>query len=182
MMRLRLITLLLFLPGGCATLERPARLPPAEAACFELFEEVDTQIGRAGLRDEGVSPEAGFPYVRSNRLLAALAEKADEGAGLDSWLQHLGDLDARARGLELQRYDKAIGGLTTAALTERLARCREDLLAKDRQDPARLARLREASEVADDYVLWWRVAGLYPLTDSRRLGPSRTGWRISAIR
>jgi hypothetical protein len=159
-----LISLLLLVPVGCATLERPVGLQSAEVACFDLFEEVDTQIGQAGLRDEGDSALAGFPYLRSNRLLAALAEKADEGARLDSWLQHLGDLDARARRLELQRYGKVIAGLTTAALTERLARCREDLLAKDRLDPARLARLREASHVPDDYVLWWRVAGLYPLT------------------
>lgn len=159
-----LIAALLYLLGGCASLERPTDLSPAELACFSLFEEVDVHIQHAGLRDGGVSPVAGFPYLRSNRLLAALAGQADEGARLDSWLRHLGDLDARARDLELQRYAKPIAGHTPAALAEHLGRCREDLLARDRQQPARLVRLREASQVADDYVLWWRVAGLYPLT------------------
>lgn len=158
------IVLLLCLLGGCAALERPVGLPPAEAACFGLFVEVDGHIRRAGLRDEGDSRVAGFPYLRSNRLLAALADRADEGASVDIWLQQLGELDARARHFELQRYGNPIAGLAPAALTERLGQCREDLLAIDRQDSARLARLREASQVADDYVFWWRVAGLYPLT------------------
>ena len=159
-----LVVVLMLLAAGCATLERPAGPPAAHAACFALFETVDGHIQRAGLRDEGDSPVAGFPYLRSNRLLAALAERADEGARLDSWLQHLGDLDANARQLELQRHGGPIAGFTAAVVSDRLDACRQDLLARDRQDPARIARLRQASQVADDYVLWWRVAGLYPLT------------------
>lgn len=159
-----LVVVLMLLATGCATLERSAGFPAAHGACFGLFETVDGHIQRAGLRDEGDSPVAGFPYLRSNRLLAALAERADEGARLDSWLRHLGDLDANARHLELQRHGGPVAGLAAVDLRDRLDECRQDLLAHDRQDPARIARLRRASQVPDDYMLWWRVAGLYPLT------------------
>ena len=159
-----LVIVSMLLAAGCATLERPAGRPAAHAACLDWFETVDGHIQRAGLRDEGASPVAGFPYLRSNRLLAALADRADEGARLDRWLQHLGELDANARHLELQRHGGPIAGLGAAAMSDRLDACRQDLLARDRQDPARIARLRQASQVPDDYVLWWRVAGLYPLT------------------
>jgi hypothetical protein len=159
-----LLALLLVLPGGCATLQRPAGLAPEQAGCFELFEAVDARIGAAGLRDEGDSPVAGFPYLRSNRLLAAMADRADEGERVDSWLAHMAELDARARGFELLRYGKPIAGLPPVALDRRLSECRQRLLAHDRLDRTRLAQLRLASQVADDYVPWWRVVGVYPLT------------------
>src|SRR3970282_1251493 len=126
-----LAVVLMLLAAGCATLERPAGLPAAHAACVGLFETVDGHIQRAGLRDEGDSPVAGFPYLRSNRLLAALAGRADEGARLDSWLRHLGDLDANARDLELQRHGGPIAGLSATAISDRLDACRPELLARD---------------------------------------------------
>lgn len=156
--------LLVLLLSACASLDTPPQTDSPTLACHRLFEQVDAQIAQAGLRDEGDHPIAGFPYLRSNRLLAALAERADEGERLTSWLSHLAALDTTARRLELRRYQQAIAGLEGDALDERLNHCRKQLLSELRHDPARLAQLRQASQVDDDYLFAWRVAGLYPLT------------------
>jgi hypothetical protein len=49
-------------------------------------------------------------------------------------------------------------------LRDELDRCRARLLATDLAQAERRAALRDAARVPDDYVTWWRVAGLYPLT------------------
>ena len=156
--------LLMLWLAGCAAVPRPVDLSVEQTACFELFEQVDMTIQQAGLRDEGDSPISGFPYLRSNRLLAALAGQALEGERLDNWLRHLGELDARARQFELQRHGQPVAGMTPQALGRELDTCRTRLLTADKQRRERLARLRKEAEVADDYVFAWRVAGLYPLS------------------
>ena len=156
-----LLTLLL---SGCAGLNKAPQTDSPTLVCHQLFEQVDAHIAQAGMRDEGDHPIIGFPYLRSNRLLAALADRADEGEALTSWLGHLAALDASARHLELRRYQQPIAGLKGDALNERLNHCRERLVSELHHDPRRLAQLRQASQVRDDYLFAWRAIGLYPLT------------------
>lgn len=157
--------LLLMLLTGCAT------SPPTQEAtgtlqsgCLQLFAESDRVIDQAGRRDQGVRQIPGFPYLRSNRFLASFRNQVSGTGQLEQWTGHLATLDRVARRLETNNLpDPAVRRVAQSQLAE-LDRCREQLREALLSDPLSISRLRTASVVADDYVMSWRVFGLYPLT------------------
>lgn len=155
--------LLALLLAGCATLgQAPADDPLAD--CRMLFRETDVAIERAGVRDHGPSLVGGFPYLRTTRLLASFRDELSEPQQWAAWGGHMAALDAQARALELRNLPAPLPGRRNDLLRDELDLCRVRLLAADLAQPARRAALRDAVRVADDYVTWWRVAGLYPLS------------------
>lgn len=151
---------------GCVTVEnRPvAPITDTLTTCRALYQEVDAAIDREGVRDHGSSPVPGFPYLRTTRLLASLRDGLTEPGHWPAWIGHMADLDAQARTLELRNLSAPIAGYPKGTLLHELSGCREQLLAADLTQPERRARFRNAVHVQDDYVAWWQVLGLYPLT------------------
>ena len=134
----------------------------AGGECVRRFAALDTTIDALGVRDAAAVRVPGFPFVRVDRVHAALADElgdAPDAARLRAWLDGLGALDAQARRIEVANaaLPAAAGGDHAA-----LARCRTLLLAA--LGPRELAALRAAAAVPDDYVTGLRALGLYPLT------------------
>ena len=160
--RLSLLLILLWL-GGCASLDLPpSTLSPSQQGCWQAFVQLDAELDAGTGHDAGDYRIPGFPYLRSNRLLASFAAEIDQPAQLDSWLAQLAALDSQARRLELKRHHPDPRQAEQQA--EILDHCRSQLLAADRLQPERLAQLKQASQVSDDYLMHLRVLGLYPLT------------------
>ncbi len=151
---------------GCATVETRPAAPTGDdlATCRMLYQEVDAAIERAGVRDYGSSPIRDFPYLRTTRLLASFRGELTAEKHWTAWTAHMADLDAESRALELRNMRTSVKGRFDDSLGEELNRCRERLLAADLTQPERRAMLRDAALVPDDYVNWWQVLGLYPLT------------------
>lgn len=148
--------------GGCSTTPVDQASDPGSAACLARFVATDRLVARAGLRDEGEGRVPGFPYLRSNRLLASFGEELEDPARFAVWIAALGELDAAARSLELRNL-AATSGVSSSVDEAQLGRCRSALIERDLRDPLRREALREAAVVADDYHLMARIAGLYPL-------------------
>jgi hypothetical protein len=160
--RLSLLLIILWL-GGCASLDQPPeRLSAAQQACWQAFVQLDAALAAGVGHDVGEHRIPGFPYLRSNRLLASFADELEQPDQLDSWLSQLAELDSQARRLELMRHHP--DALEAEQQARQLDHCRAQLLAADRLQPERLAQLKQASQVPDDYLSHWRVLGLYPLT------------------
>lgn len=159
------LLLAVVLLSGCAAVRQPPATGADDplAGCRALFREADAAVGRAGVRDQGPAPVAGFPYLRTTRLLASFRDELAGEFQWAAWGGHMAELDAEARALELRNLAVPVAGHPPEALRGELDRCRESLLAADLAQAERRAALREAAAVADDYVTWWRVAGLYPL-------------------
>jgi len=151
---------------GCATVETRPAAPTGDAltTCRMLFQEADAAIERAGVRDYGSSPVQDFPYLRTTRLLASFRGELNAQNKWTAWATHMAGLDAESRALELRNMPTSVKGRFDDSLGEELNRCRERLLAADLTQPERRAMLRDAALVPDDYVNWWQVLGLYPLT------------------
>jgi hypothetical protein len=161
--------------GGCATVDAPYRSHLESRAdrvreCAEWYRQLDERIDTAGVRDAQDTRVAGFPYLRVNRLLAALRPLA---AASPLALQALADrmllLDLDARRFELRNLPLAPAedsshpfGLRVAM--ERTAACGRLLQEVDLADPESRAALLAHAEVPDDYVLAHRILGLYALT------------------
>jgi hypothetical protein len=78
----------------------------------------------------------------------------------------MANLDAQARALELRNLPSSAMGRKKDDVLEELNSCRDLLIMVDLMKPgtALRARLRDAVRVSDDYVTWWQVLGLYPIT------------------
>ena len=103
----------LALAAGCATTDAPFGAHLASESqrvrqCAEWYRQLDERIDAAGVRDAQDAPVAGFPYLRVNRLLAALRPAATTN---ERALQALGErmllLDLEARRLELRNLPLA---------------------------------------------------------------------------
>ncbi|PTR10001.1 hypothetical protein C8R32_10288 [Nitrosospira sp. Nsp5] len=151
---------------GCVTVGNPPITSIADTltTCRALYQEIDAIIDREAVRDHGSSPVRGFPYLRTTRLLASLRDELTEPAHWPAWIDHMAKLDAQARALELRNLSAPIADYPKDSLLYELSTCREQLMAADLTQSERRARLRNVAHVEDDYVAWWQVLGLYPLT------------------
>lgn len=168
--------------AGCAwRSSTPEAAPPPARACAALFQQVDTAVAGAGNRDWGPVAIEGFPWLRANRFLASFAAEIEDGESFESWVAHLGRLDGVARELELRNHGAYIAGLDAEKLEGELERCRAVLNENLLRDPRLRAQLKQSVQVPDDYVMAWRIGGLYPLTAPFvSLGISR--WHEEAAR
>ena len=164
-----LIFSMLFLTGciavGTKSITPDTLTDIASATCRALYQEVDTAIDNAGVRDHGSSLVQGFPYLRTTRLLASFShELNDESPQWSAWIGHMADLDAQARALELRNLPSPAMDRQKDALLDELNSCRDLLITTDLTTPEHRARLHDIVHVPDDYVTWWQTLGLYPLT------------------
>lgn len=163
--------------AGCAGLDVPhsARLAsgdPGVGACAEWFEALDAATDAAGVRDAQEARVEGFPYLRVNRLLAALAPRAAHSpAARQALLERMAALDAVARGHEIANLPQAalaaLPGLAAADRGEARARSREcaRLLGEfDLSRPEVAAQALARATVPDAYSRAMRVFGLYAIT------------------
>jgi hypothetical protein len=121
--------------------------------CARLFADIDRRVDALAMRDAEAPRVAGFPYLRVDRLTAALAPlAAADGAPRKAWLARLAALDDAGRTAEL----------ANAMLPpDDLARCRVLLGAAD---TASIDLLGVRARVPDAYNAGARAIGLYPLT------------------
>jgi hypothetical protein len=169
------IPILLALLGwlaGCASVGSRAAFDSAHIAsqndaareCAQWFQRLDAAIDRAGVRDGGEARVAGFPYLRTNRFLAAFQEPASSDAAVRStWLRSMRALDHDARQAEISNLPgESLAALGTSAdqLRAKTGTCAVTLATADEATIA--ARSPDAS-VPDDYSDAKRVFGLYAL-------------------
>ncbi|MGQ0585646.1 MAG: hypothetical protein ACT4PK_00365 [Gammaproteobacteria bacterium] len=142
--------------AACATL--PPVLPEA-AECRANFLGLDDKVDSVDARNGGAHRIDGFPYLRSDRFLASFAAEAADGPAFDAWVERLRRLDLASREPELRNLGWAEPGGELAHLD----RCGAQWAAADLKDPARRAQLRAKAAVPDDYSLFKRVIGVYPV-------------------
>lgn len=151
--------------AGCLGLDPYAPSPIAQhlsrtdqaGDCARLFRRSDALIDAAGTRDAQTPRVPGFPYLRVDRTLAALAAVDEIGPRqAAAWREALAALDDSSRRIELRN-----AGYEETAVGCALADCRR-LLAM--VDLTQLPWLRDAAQVPDDYSSVARALGLYPLT------------------
>lgn len=164
--------------AGCAATHAPLDSHLASEAvpvraCAEWFQALEAEIDAAGVRDAQDARVRGFPYLRVNRALAALAPRAaaDRNA-LHALADRMTGLDLAARRAEIANLPearlRALPGLVLdARRSEAAARTREcaRLLREiDFAKPASSALALERARVPDDYSTAQRLFGLYALT------------------
>ena len=177
---LRLALAAAFAAAGCATLEEPRRFEShlgsqsaAVRECAEWYQALDEAIEAAGVRDAQYARLPGFPYLRVDRALASLRDRAAASEpALQAFSERLLELDIESRrheieNLPLRNYTSlpAVGkDLARGAALQRTRICGRLLREIDLAAPAARAGMLERAQVPDDYSAASRVVGLYPLS------------------
>ncbi|MCP1726848.1 hypothetical protein J2T60_000813 [Natronospira proteinivora] len=164
-----LVCLLMTLTTACSgpRLDR-TELAPEPRECLETFEELDTAIRQAEVRDHGERRLPGLPWLRSNRLLAALGQELDpasEQETWNAWLDAMAELDIQARRLELanllgEEPHSTVVSREIRDLRECQAALNERVLGKTELR----TMAQNSARVPDDYRIGRRWMGLYPIT------------------
>lgn len=148
--------------GACSLPAQRAEDTAAVSACRATFSAIDARVRAAGVGDARHHRIAGYPYLRSDRLLASFGpEMVREENRFWRWQALLRETDSQAREVELLNL-----GLPQAERDARLAELREcgaTLSDVDFAEPNARTRLITAAQVPDDYSRTARVLGLYPL-------------------
>jgi len=160
--------------GGCAVMDGagpPVLWPsdPAAQQCLQWFERLDAVTDAHHVRDGGAARIAGFPFLRTDRLLASFRDDAVRSdAAFQAWGARLRALDAQARAFERAHLPAAalaeLGVPDVAGAGARTQRCADTLWAEVVAHPALRTTLAQRAQVPDDYSDWRRALGLYPLT------------------
>jgi len=157
----------LLLAAGCATFED--RLAghlqsPSLRECAQWFVTLDARVDAAGVRDAQHARVAGFPYLRVDRLLASLRERAAERSHtLATLAGRMRALDYDARRHEVDNLPDEALDRTRADALHRTQDCGMQLVAADLLEAPGRAALVAAAQVPDDYSNAMRTFGLYPL-------------------
>ena len=142
----------------------PLAAAPADDWCRALYSQLDAQVDEANVAERGASRIEGYPYLRVDRLLAALGETVASGWPQRAWIERLAALDLSARRIELTRLAAVtVDAPTVAVQMRRLRSCSAALIEAELSSAQARERLRESAQVPDDYSLLARSLGLYPL-------------------
>ncbi|MCA3217976.1 MAG: hypothetical protein ING59_05335 [Burkholderiales bacterium] len=125
--------------------------------CARLLRDADHAIDAAGLRDAMTTRVPGFPYLRVDRLTAALAPASTSSIEFVAWSHLLAQLDQNARRFELANAPPESTRMAVIELCRTVLANADDL-------PQWRAALLTAARVPDDYSTGLRALGLYPLT------------------
>jgi len=170
---LPLLSLLLFV-AGCApflTYRIPQQLERPKP-CDEFLIRLDEKVEEAGVRDASTFPIPGFPYLRTNRFLAALKKKLNDDREKDTWIKWMQRLDLEARKKEIKNLpESSILALESKETSQqdrdgvfrRVESCSIELLNHDRAQPDFYPLLEPLIDVPDEYSWFLRTVGLYPL-------------------
>jgi hypothetical protein len=164
---------------GCASIGTPTPdLRYAQSAnaavrnCALHLSHLDAAIDTAGVRDGAETRVDTFPYLRVNRFLASFTDdlktnSADTDARLTTWIAALRELDRAAREAEIKNLPASSATLLQTSKSEigaKAEECAAVFMAADTNDAARRLAMIEAARVPDDYSLFKRALGFYPLT------------------
>ncbi len=159
---------------GCASLStRPTPIfSDGAEGCRVFFFHLDNQVKEAGVREASEYPVPGFPYLRTNRFLSAFKNRIKDEKEREEWLKWMRALDARAREKEIDNLPEdrlfSLQAVETALpnrkeVSDRVEFCSEKLFSRDKTSEGFDSLLAARIDVPDEYSLFRRAIGLYPL-------------------
>jgi hypothetical protein len=145
---------------------------PREQRAVLFFNRLDMTIEKYGVSDASGFVVPGFPYMRSNRFLAAMKKRLPHPDAGVYWVEQMMKLDLKSRRKEFYNLPTAAFMEISAATGETIDR--ETIYKKtesyalrlfhdDRSHPDFMDILKKAVTIPDEYSSIARFFGLYPL-------------------
>jgi hypothetical protein len=159
---------------GCAGMTAQKEVAPfsRDARAAQFFTQLDLAIEKYGVSDGSGFGVPNFPYLRSNRFLAAIKERSMH-SGVDLyWAKQMLALDLKSRKKELANLPPAALMEMSEATGEKIDRDTVYqkteayalvLFNADRSRPDFMDILKKSIAIPDEYSSVARFLGLYPL-------------------
>ena len=122
-----------------------AKLAAQLTACRVAFADIDARIDKAGVRDAGYHQVEGFPYLRSDRLMASFTKEISDPDTYSIWILQLRDNESFSRDIELRNL--GLPNQERAGLLSDLRLCSVWLSLNELEDDATRARMIKAVPV-----------------------------------
>lgn len=154
----------LLMLSACSQPEKPSPFTgfyKNYSGCRADYEAMDARVAAAGVSDAAYARVPGFPYLRTDRLMASFRHEVKGLNDVSEWTRRMRELDQEARDFEY--INLGMSDLQHATQRDRFLNCGRILAAIELEDPANWARLVEAVPPADAYSGLARALGLYPL-------------------
>lgn len=153
------------LAAACAPspkLADPSGFFIALKTCRARYAEMDARIDAAGVRDGVFYRVPGFPYLRSDRMLASFRDEVKTVDEIGGWLRRMREFDQEAREFEFENL--GLNDQERAILRGEFLNCGRGLAALEFDDPGNFKLVRDSVVPPDAYSSGTRALGLYPLT------------------
>ncbi len=149
--------------AGCAGSLQPSPMygfkPSSEAAaCRSLWTDHLTTTRSKRQLDYESDLVLGFPYLRTNRYLASFKDELHDDAVFQLWVSGLA---AEAREAYLVETVRSSDKLEMRAPA---LECQAALIEEELSQPNMREFLKQQIDVRDDYTVWRRIFGIYPIT------------------
>ena len=137
-----------------------------------FFKELDRAVDADGVQERSSFPVDQFPYLRTNRFLAAMKNRVDRDSEVVFWLEEMLRLGLETRRKEINNLrEKSLNKLAERTgekpdretLTKRMVKSAKELVSHDRQQPGFYLKVKKAITIPDEYSSTMRILGLYPL-------------------
>ena len=122
-----------------------AKLAAQLTACRVAFSDIDARIDKAGVRDAGYHQLEGFPYLRSDRLMASFTKEISDPDTFSIWILQLRDNESFSRDIELRNL--GLANQERAGLLSDLRLCSVWLSLNEMENDATRARMIKAVPV-----------------------------------
>lgn len=109
--------------------------------CLPRYAEIDARIAKAGVGDASYYRVPGYPYLRSDRLLASYDAELDDPGTFDTWMLQLRDNDGFSRDIELRNL--GLSDPERALLLSDLRLCAVWLSFLEFSEPEKVAELKK---------------------------------------
>ena len=133
-------------------------------SCRQLYQQFDQYLLTRSHRDKNARQLAKFPHLRVNRFLASYSDDNLSDDQFNYWLKRLQVLGNEGYLIELQNASEKVDPRDHAFRQADLSRCSNLLVKTDALAIEQRQTILQQAKVDDDYQLWKRVLGLYPIT------------------
>ncbi len=172
-LRLLLPGLLILLITSCQGLQSnqaPLNLVPAVTECRQYLDKLNRVTGQAGLRDAQATMLPDYPHLRVDRFLVSLLPPINSTIKYHFWLDQSAALAREGFNVELDnlglsafRNQVRSQSKTIADARRQTMTCIQTLLANEKKAGLPDLKLQAQAVVKDDYNIWLRALGIYPL-------------------
>lgn len=150
--------------------------------CRAEVEAADARIAAAHVGNAEYFRPPGFPYLRTDRLLASMRNQLGDQDAVWEWTRRMRELDREIREYELASLD--MDDYERAVLRDRLGDCGRVLSDVELKDPRNWERLLRTVEPVDEYSTLARAISFYPLVvpaKQARLKADRAAWNAAYV-
>lgn len=132
--------------------------------CRAQYAEMDARVEAAGVRDGTYYRVPGFPYLRTDRMLASFRHEVKSLNDVSEWVRRMREFDQESRDTEYTNL--GMNELQLSLQRDRFLNCGRILAAIELDDPKTWKKMVDLVVPAEEYSSLDRFLGLYPLRAS----------------